>query len=79
MAIDINSIIDKQDIKSVSTELLRRRCLLIKFAHDKAIPMDELHRECIISFLDKWETPKKPDDIPGLMKSFLLAAFHTHP
>lgn len=54
---------------------MRRRDLLISFAHDSQIPMESLDRECITTFFEQWELPKKPENIPDLMKTFFTCCF----
>jgi hypothetical protein len=67
--------IDRNEIKYVYSELMQRRDKLIKLVYDKNIEMDELDRECIISFFKHWEIPQRPKDIPDLMKTFFTCCF----
>jgi hypothetical protein len=67
--------INKNEIKAVHSELMARRDKLIRFAHDQNIQMDKLDRKCIISFFEHWEIPKRPKDIPDLMKTFFTCCF----
>ncbi len=67
--------INQREIKAVHSELMMRRDKLIRFAHDQNIQMDKLDRKCIISFFEHWEIPKRPKDIPDLMKTFFTCCF----
>jgi hypothetical protein len=67
--------INKDEIKAVHSELMMRRDKLLKFAHDQNIQMDKLDRECIIEFFEYWRIPKRPKDIPALMKIFFTCCF----
>lgn len=49
--------------------------MLIALVHESAAPMEKLDRECIIEFLDKWETPPKPKSTILLMKTFFTSCF----
>lgn len=48
---------------------------MIKLAYHQNIHMDNLDRECIILFFEHWEIPKRPKDIPDLMKTFFTCCF----
>ena len=52
---------------------------MIKLAYDQDIQMYKLDRECIISFFEHWEIPKRPKDIPDLMKTFFTCCFSYAP
>ena len=54
---------------------MRRRDLLIRFANDSQIPMENLDRKCIVAFFERWELSKKPGNIPDLMKTFFTCCF----
>ncbi len=70
-----DSYISPDEVKRVHAELMRRRGLLISFAHDRQTPMESLDRECIVTFFEQWELPKKPESIPELMKTFFTCCF----
>lgn len=71
--------INQNEIKYVHAELMRRRDKLIRLAYDQNIQMDKLDRECIISFFEHWEIPKRPKNIPDLMKTFFTCCFSYAP
>jgi hypothetical protein len=75
MAKKITELVNRNEIKAVRSELMRRREKLIKFAHDQNIQMDKLDRECIIKFFQHWEIPERPKNIPELMKTFFTCCF----
>ncbi len=68
-------MINKGELASVKNELIRRREILISFAHDPVFKMEKLDRECIVSFFEKWQLPKRPNSIPDLMKTFFTCCF----
>jgi len=67
--------INRNEIKDVHSELMHRRDKLIKLAYDQNLEMDKLDRKCIISFFEQWDIPKRPKDIPDLMKTFFTCCF----
>jgi hypothetical protein len=75
----LKQLINKKKIKSVHSELMRRRDKLIKFAHNPNFQMEQLDRECIITFFEHWELPKRPKNIPDLMKTFFSCCFSYAP
>ncbi|MBT0652250.1 hypothetical protein [Geomobilimonas luticola] len=70
-----DSYISPDEVNRVHSELMRRRDLLINFAHDNQISMENLDRECIVTFFERWELPKRPVCIPDLMKTFFTCCF----
>lgn len=70
-----DSYFKPEELINIRSELMRRRDLLISFAHDSQIPMENLDRECIVTFFERWELPKKPGNIPDLMKTFFTCCF----
>lgn len=73
--VKFDSYIKPDELNNVHSELMRRRDLLISFAHNRQIQMDSLDRECIFTFFERWEIPKKPANIPDLMKTFFTCCF----
>ncbi len=67
--------INQNKINKIHAELMIRREKLIKFAYDQNLQMDRLDRECIISYFEHWGIPKRPKDIPTLMKTFFTSCF----
>jgi hypothetical protein len=75
----MNLKINKAEIENVRSELIRRKNLLISFAKDEHIQMDDLDRNCIISFFEKGNHPNRPDNIHHLMKKFFTSCFSYAP
>ncbi len=67
--------INQNKINEIHAELMIRREKLIKFAYDQNLKIDKLDRECIISYFEHWGIPKRPKDIPTLMKTFFTSCF----
>ncbi len=75
----MNLKINKAEIENVRGELIRRKNLLISLAKDEHIQMDDLDRNCIISFFEKGNHPDRPDNIHHLMKKFFTSCFSYAP
>lgn len=63
----------------VRNELYRQRDILVRCSQDDSFHMEPLERMRIQSFLERWESPARPTDVPTLMKQFCVSAFSYAP
>ncbi len=63
----------------VSSKLQGYQAKLIDCSRDDAFHMDPIERQRIRAYLERGESPTRPEDIPTLMKQFCVSAFSYAP
>ncbi len=74
--LEIQKMIFGEKQNTIVMRVLERRSnILIGLAHLQNSPLDKADRFEIIHYLEKRETPPRPDTIPSLMRSFVKSCF----
>lgn len=68
-----------QKWETVREELQRRKKILVDLSHDNSSSLSPVDRMRIQSLLQRGKSPKRPSDIPTLMKQFCASAFSYAP